>query len=297
MFGIVGVIAGNIFIFALLAAAAVIAIELIWYRLPGKEKNKSTKRIALITGASSGLGAEYARLVATKAKETDEIWLVARRLDRLQHLADSFSVKVRCLALDLTSKEDLEKLAERLMEQNIRIGLLINCAGFGKIGDYATVSTMNKKAMISLNCTAAVTLTDMCIPFMGKGDRIINVCSTAAFQPFQKLGIYAASKAFLLRYTRTLRLELLPKRIMVSAVCPYWINDTEFISVADTGDKAIKSFPFASKVSTVSRVSYTCAMWGLPVITPGIICTIHRFFSKLLPDTALQYIWEGIRRI
>ena len=297
MFGIVGEIAGNIFIFALLAGVAAILAELLWYRLPGKEKNRGQKRIAIITGASSGLGREYARLISEKGKGIDEIWLVARRSERLKEVADSVSRKTRCLSADLTDESGLEKLYESLNQQNIRVGILINCAGFGKIGDYKAVSLNDKKGMIDLNCTAAVAVTDMCIPFMGKGDRIINVCSTAGFQPFQKLGIYAASKAFLLRYTRALRMELLPRRIMVTAVCPYWIGDTEFIPVAKTADNGIKRFPFASKASRVAGVSLAWSLPGLPVITPGIVCTIHRFFSKMFPDTVLQYIWEGIRRI
>lgn len=297
MFGIVGEIAGNIFIFALLAGAAAIGIELLWYRLPAKRKASGERHIAVITGASSGLGKMYAGLVAGKYKDIDEIWLVARRLDRLQEVANNLSCKTRCLAVDLTKDEGLEKLRNALEQQNVRVGVLINCAGFGKIGDNEKISVNDQKGMIDLNCTAAVLVTDMCVPFMGKGDRILNVCSTAAFQPFQKLGIYAASKAFLLRYTRALRMELLSRRIMVSAVCPYWIDDTEFIPVANTGERAVKRFVFASKVERVGRVSFFWAMSGLPVITPGVICTIHRFFSKMFPDTVLQYVWEGIRRV
>ena len=297
MFGIVGEIAGNVFIFVLLAGAAVTGIELLWYRLPGKKKHTGGKRIAIITGASSGLGKEYARLTAEKEKDIDEIWLVARRLDRLQALAGTLPCKTRCLSLDLTDDAGIEKLGESLAQQDINVSLLINCAGFGKIGGQGAVTAEEQKGMTELNCIAAVAVTDMCIPYMGKGDRIINVCSTAAFQPLQKLSIYAASKAFLLRYTRALRTELLSKKIMVTAVCPYWIGDTEFIPVAKTEDKGIRHFFFASKAGRVGNISLKGAMIGFPVITPGVICTIHRFFSKFFPDTALQYIWEGIRRI
>ena len=297
MFGIVGVIVGNVFIFVLLLGVAIAALEMLWYRLPKKEMNRGEKRIALITGASSGLGREYARLVDQKAKNIDEIWLVARRLDRLQETEEMLSHSSRCIVADLTKAEDLASIKERLSQQNIRIGILINCAGFGKIGDNNTISARDQADMISLNCTAAVELTDLCLPLMKKGDRIINVCSTAAFQPFQKLNIYAASKSFLLKYSRALRMELLPRRISVTAVCPYWIKDTEFIPVAKTKDKGIRHFLFASDVKTVGKVSFTGAGIGLPVATPGIVCTIHRFFSKLFPDTVLLYIWDGIRRI
>lgn len=266
-------------------------------QVAGKRKNTGKKRIVIITGASSGLGKEYVKLTADKANEIDEIWLVARRLDRLQELAEKFPCKTRCLSLDLTEDAGIEKLRESLEQQDIRVSILINCAGFGKIGGQGSVTADEQKGMTELNCIAAVAVTDMCVPFMGKGDRIINVCSTAAFQPLQKLSIYAASKAFLLKYTRALRIELLPRKIMVTAVCPYWIGDTEFIPVAKTPDKGIKHFFFASNAKRVGNISYKGAMIGFPVITPGVISTIHRFFSKLFSDTALQYIWEGIRRI
>ena len=96
---------------------------------------------------------------------------------------------------------------------------------------------------------------------------------------------------------RSLRIELLPRKIVVTAVCPYWIKDTEFIDVATTGDKGLRHYPFASDVTTVGRISCFWITAGMPVVTTCIISTIHRFFSKLLPDTVLQYIWGGIRRL
>ncbi len=297
--GAIAGIVGWIFIIALLAGVGIIALELLWYRLPAKAGSERgySRRIALVTGASSGLGRMYACLAAERFKDIDEIWLVARREDKLKETAELISGTTRTLVCDLSAPSDLGKLKSVLKEENVRVGILFNCAGLGKIGDHDSLSIEQQTGMIDLNCTAAVKVADMCIPHMEKGDHIINVCSTAAFQPLQKLGIYAASKSFLLKYTRSLRIELLPRKIMVTAVCPYWIKDTEFIKVATTRDKGVKHFLLASDVYTVGRVSYRGAMIGLPVVTPGIICTIHRFFSKLLPDTVLQYIWGGVRRI
>ena len=318
--GVLAGIAGWIFIISLLAGAGIIGLELLWYRLPGGDKKKRyAKRIALVTGASSGLGRMYACLVAERFKDIDEIWLVARRKDKLKETAELIDMKTRYIICDLSKADETDLLRAVLEEENVRVGVLFNCAGFGKIGDHESLSIEQQTGMTEVNCIAAVKVTDMCIPRMEKGDHIVNVCSVAAFQPLQKLGIYAATKSFLLKYTRSLRIELMPRKIQVTAVCPYWIRDTEFIDVAaddkkenahtksdmtkisitneKTRDKGIKHFVLASDVSTVGRVSYFWAMVGMPVVTPGIISTIHRFFSKLLPDTVLQYVWGVIRRL
>lgn len=300
MFGMIAGIIGWICIIGLLAGAGIVGAELIWYRLPIRRRTAGVneeKNIAVVTGASSGLGRIYACLIYDKLKDIDEIWLVARRRDKLFETAELVSGKTRCISADLTDPEDLNILNKLFNDEAVRIRLLINCAGMGKIGDHSTLDIRRQIDMIDINCTALVNMTDMCIPFMKQTDRIINVCSTSGFQPLHKLGIYSASKSFVLKYTRALRMELLSKKIIVTAVCPYWIKDTEFISVANEGDSCIKHFPFASEVYSVGKLSLGGALIGFPVVTPGIICTIHRFFSKLLSDTVLVYIWEGIRRI
>lgn len=301
MFAVVAGIAGRIFIIALLTGAAVVGLELLWYRIPKRKQDwintPVKKNIAVITGASSGLGRMYACLVYEKLKDLDEIWLVARREDKLVETAGLVSGTTRCICCDLTDEEDMSAFGKVLKDENVRIRILINCAGKGLIGDHGSLSDKEQTGMTELNCIAAVKTVDMCLSYMHSGDRIVNVCSTAGFQPLHKLGVYAATKSFLLKYTRSLRMELLPKKIMVTAVCPYWIKDTEFIPAAVTKDRGVKRFLFASDVYSVGKLSLTGAMIGFPVVTPGIICTIHRFFSKLLSDTVLVYLWEGIRRI
>ena len=305
-------ITGNIVIYTFLAGVLIVCAEMIWYRLPGGRKSgaertkegdtPARKRIALFTGASSGLGREFVLRADKKLKDTDEFWLVARRGEKLKELAGMLNHPALCLDLDLTKPGSVERIKELIEKEGAVVGELFNCAGYAVIGPSDKLPESRQTGMTDINCTAAFRLTYACIPFMGKGSRIVNVCSTAAFQPFQDLNIYAASKAFLLRYTVALRHELLPRKIMVTAVCPYWIKDTEFIEKAGgsengSGGKYIKSYPLASKASSVAAVSLAGIKAGLPVITPGIVCTLHRVFSGLLPDTVLRYIWEGLRRI
>ena len=156
--------------------------------------------------------------------------------------------------------------------------------------------------MIDLNCKAAVLCTSAVIPHMHAGDRIIEICSTAAFQPLQYLNVYAASKAFIYNYTRALRNELLPKGIAVTAVCPYWIKDTEFIEIAQNAGEngraaGVRSFPFSIKAEKVVKRAMWASKTGFAVCTPDIVSFFHRIFAKLLPRTVMLYIWEALRRL
>ncbi len=259
-------------------------------------------RIALITGASSGIGSVFARRIDQTEKNIDEIWLVARRRARLEKVAQQFSHPVRIIPMDLTESRNIDEL-EKLLTKEVRVGLFVNCAGYGKIGNYKEVSRYDSEHMIDLNCKTAVDTTRAVLPHMQKGDRIMELCSTASFQPVSELNVYAASKAFLYSYTRALRIELLPRGIIVTAVCPWWIGDTEFLAVAQNNDanpdssRSIRHFLFASKKENVVRRALRASRMGFAVSTPGIMCFIHRIASKLIPREILLYIWELMRRI
>lgn len=260
--------------------------------------------IAVVTGASSGLGREYVRQIAANPRDLQEIWIIARRRDRLEELRDQVSQRapglpVRVLDLDLTRSDHLDALEDQLDRQQAQVRLLVNAAGFGKAGNYAQVGRRDAAAMIDLNCRAAVEVTQICLPFMGPGSRILEICSTSAFQPFPYLNVYAATKAFLYRYSRGLRVELFPRHIRVTAVCPYWIRDTEFISIARTTDRtrAIRHFPLSSTSANVVRRSLLDSALGLPVSTPGPVCTLHRIVAKFIPSELMMGVWALLRRL
>ncbi len=260
-------------------------------------------RIALITGASSGLGREFARRIDLTEPNIDEIWLTARRRERLEELAAELKHPSRVLPFDLTDPASVDAIVEQMTDAQVQAGLLVNCAGYAKIGNYARVSRYDSAHMIDLNCRAAVDITVAVLPFMKAGDRIIEICSTAAFQPLQHMNIYAASKAFLYSYTRALRTELLPRRIIVTAVCPFWIKDTEFIGIArnseanQDGSVPIRHFFLAVKAESVARYGLRCSRHGRAVCTPGAFSWFHRIFTKVIPREAAIYIWELLRRI
>jgi short-subunit dehydrogenase len=254
--------------------------------------------IAIVTGASSGLGGEYVRQLDKKEKY-DEIWIIARRKDKLDELASQIGTKTRVLPYDLTDKQSLLKIAELLEADKPRIRLLINAAGFGKIGRYDDILLVDCENMIELNCRALVAMTQMSLKYMSRGDRIMEISSTSAFQPFQFLDVYAATKAFVFRYSRALRVELFGRGIKLTVVCPYWIKDTAFIPTAQkTADSAyIRHFPLASREKTVASVSLRDSKMGFAVSTPGIICTLHRIVAKFIPSELMMGLWALLRRI
>ena len=262
------------------------------------------KRIAVVTGASSGLGREYVRLLderlaAHPEEKLDEIWVIARRRDRLEALQRDVRIPLRVIPLDLTSPSFESEIRQLYESERPDIAFLINAAGFGKIGSYADISEQDAGRMVDLNCRAPVLMCQLSIPYMNEGARILNVCSTAAFSSFQYLGIYCASKSFLYRYSRALRVELLKRRISVTAVCPYWIKDTEFIPVAQKTDSHsyIRHFEPASRRTTVARWSMADTINRFAVSTPGPVCTLHRIFGKIIPNELMAGIWALIRRI
>ena len=254
--------------------------------------------IGVVTGASSGLGREFVKQIADKWK-CGEIWVIARRRERLEEMASSSAVKIRVLPYDITDPASIREIGSLLERERPAIKIFVQAAGSGKIGSSIDLTMEEENTMIDLNCRAAVDMTKLMIQYMRSGSRIIETCSTAAFQPIPYMSVYAASKAFIYRYTRALRVELMSRGIIVTAVCPYWVKDTEFIKKArETGNSSyIRSFPFATLQRSVVSKALRDSRMGFAVSTPGMVCFWDRLFGKLLPSDAMMGMWEIIRRI
>ena len=260
-------------------------------------------KIALVTGASSGLGREFVRQIAEQGK-VEEIWAIARRRDRLETLAAELRAKhgtlcrrdrlealqsisavpIRVLALDLTRPGDMEYLRNTLQDELPDIRILVNAAGMGRMGPTVDIPAKDNDAMIDLNCRAAVDVTDAAFPYLHPGSQVLEICSTAGFQPIPGLNVYAATKAFLLSYTQTLHYEFSPAGIHVTAVCPYWVKDTEFIGIAEKGGHGFRHYPLASRSQDVVRRALRDSALNLRVSTPGLVCTLHRAAAKVIPN-------------
>lgn len=256
-------------------------------------------KIAVVTGASSGLGREFVRQLARQEKQLEEIWVIARRQPQLEALRRESPVPLRVLAMDLAADGAAGRLEAALAAARPEVSVLVCAAGFGRMGDYRQVSRQDSAAIIRLNCTAAVEVTMACLPYMKAGSHILEICSTAAFQPFPYLNVYAASKAFLYRYSLALGRELRCRRITVTAVCPYWVKDTAFIPTAtpSAGTPAVRHFPLASRSRRVVARALLDSRRGRAVSTPGPVCTFHRAAAKALPAGVLMSAWEVLRKI
>lgn len=187
-------------------------------------------RIAVVTGASSGIGREFVYAI-DREDVFEEIWVIARREERLKELQACCRNRVRAIPLDLADFSSLEEYRKLLDEEKPHIHLLVNAAGFGVFGLFADADPEKLVKSAELN---AISLTAMChasLPYMEKGDSIINMGSNSSWQPVPYQAVYGASKSYVLSFSRAICRELKPRGIHVMCVCPGWIK-TEFQEVA-----------------------------------------------------------------
>lgn len=244
-------------------------------------------KIALVTGASSGMGRETVIQLADGLGRLDEIWAVARRRERLEELSERVPVRLRIFSLDITDRDDLKVLEDSLRELKPEVRILVNAAGFGKIGLAGSHSMAEETGMVALNCQALTAVTHMALPYMPKNSRIIQYASAAAFCPQPGFAIYAATKAFVLSYSRALGAELAPRKIMVTAVCPGPVK-TEFFDIAETEGKIpfYKHLAMARPERVVGRALKDSFM-GKPLSIYGPLMKAFYAVSRICPASLI----------
>lgn len=254
------------------------------------------KKIAIITGASTGLGREFVRILKEK-KDIDEVWAIARHRDKLDKLRRQMEAKVIPISLDLSRSALIEEFGHRLAQSSVEIRYLVNNAGYAKFCSYGDLSVADSLNMIDLNIGGVVAMGLTCIPYMPAGSHIINIASQAAFQPLPYQNLYSSTKAFVRNYTRALHVELKDRGISATAVCPGWLK-TDLYDRANIGAaKATSNFFGMTAPDKIARKAVADADKGKDLSIYGLYVNFCHIGAKLLPQRAVMKIWLRQQRI
>ena len=258
--------------------------------------------IAVVTGASSGIGQEFARQLGARGYD---LVLVARRIDRLEELATRLRPvhNVECVAFeaDLARPEECDRLCDALDADHARIEMLVNNAGFGTHGFFHETDLKRELELISVNCAAPVHLTKRMLPWMLERRRgfVMNVASLSAFTPGPVMAMYFASKAFLLSFSEALWEECRDTGVTVTALCPGPVR-TEFQGTAGLSKNARSSGTAPIPVERVVDDALTGLFAGKRVVIPGYQARIAAMLSRVVPKSralkSVRKIQEERRR-
>ena len=245
-------------------------------------------RIAVITGASSGMGREFVRQLDA-GELYDEIWVIARRRERLEALAAEVRAPLRILPLDLTKPESIDVYRETLETYRPSVAALVNASGFGRFGAFADYPLKDYYDMIDLNVKALVAVTHVTLPYLALGAAVYQIDSLSAFLPLPYINIYAATKAFVLSFSRALNEELKPRQIRVMAVCPGWVR-TEFFEHA-VHDDTVKYYNKFFSPDEVVRTAIKDMKRGRDVSVCGFSVKMQVLGMKFLPTGTVMRVW------
>ena len=248
-------------------------------------------RIAVVTGASSGMGREFV-LQLPGYVEVDEIWVIARRLEALEALREVSKVKIRPVALDLCAPSSFESYAALLEAEKPDVKLLVNAAGFGKFGSFKRMKPEEECAMIDLNCKALLMMTRMTLPYMSRGSHVLQLDSLSAFQPVPYITTYAATKSFVLSYTRGMIRELKDDGIRMMAMNPFWVKTEFFNHAFQTNQSEVQHFNHlyeardvvATGLKDLYKSKKEYSVHGFPVKAQVALV-------KLLPHRLVMRVW------
>lgn len=249
--------------------------------------------VAIITGASSGIGREFAKQLKEKRGIT-EFWFIARRRENMEALRDELGVNAKIISADLTSKEGVDAVRYALEEEKPSVKYLVNAAGFGNFGAFDELPEADISGMIDLNVKASVLITHMVVPYMERGGRIVELGSGSCFTPLPYFNVYSSSKVFILHYTKSLNYELKKFGVRATCLCPGWV-ETEFLGKAQangkTHPKSMKPLLACEKV--VAKCIRSMKRGRTMCVTNWYTKLQHLLF-KLLPDPILTRLWLGM---
>lgn len=258
-------------------------------------------KTALITGASGGIGLELAKLFG---RDGYNLILVARSAEKLKQvsaeLQGQFGTKVNTIALDLAAASAAQVLCDRLQSDGFTIDVLVNNAGFGAHGEFATMTEAEILGQIQLNITALTHLTRLLLPGMlaRRSGKIMNVASTAAFQPGPLMAVYYASKAYVLSFSEALANEVAGSGVVVNCFCP-GATDTGFQKRAGMENSRLFKKIGAMKAEPVARDGYRGLMAGKTLVTSGLqnwlTAESVRFAPRRLTTAVSRWVAEKVK--
>jgi len=255
--------------------------------------DKKTKKIAIVTGASSGIGKAFCFEI--DKLNLDEIWGIALKTESVEQMQKSLKTTFRFFDLDLTKEKSFSFVEEELKKEAVCVEWLVNASGYGKFGRYDDASISAQTGMVDLNCKALTHLTLLCIPFMQKGGRIVQIGSVASFQPVPYIAVYGATKAYVLSYSRALNRELKSKGISVTCVCPFWTKTAFFdrATQVKTKEAVIKKYVAMYDTNKVVKRGMKGALKRKDVVLYGFKAKAQVYLGKLLPHKWIMSIWQG----
>ena len=254
---------------------------------------------AIITGASGGIGREFAIQLCTDYG-VKSFWLIARNRSKLEALAaklEELGARAEVLSIDLGKYEGIASYKAALEEKKPTVSYLVNAAGYGKFGRFDELSEEDIAGMIDLNSRALVLITHATVPYMERGGRIVELGSGSCFTPLPNFNVYAASKSFVLHYTKALNYELKEYGIRATCFCPGWVR-TEFFDVAESGGVSRPKKECIKPLNDPIKVTRGC----LKAVKKGKAMYVTNWFTKmqhllfkLLPDPILTRLWLGMQ--
>ena len=247
--------------------------------------------IAVVTGASSGMGREFVRQLSHYITP-DEIWVIARREEALLQLQQEVSVPLRILALDLCKEESFQAYAGLLEQEKPNIQLLVNAAGFGKFGNFRDVPLEDDLRMIDLNCKALVAMTRFSLPYMTRGSHILQLDSLSAFQPVPYIATYGATKSFVFSYCRATNAELQGTGIRMMAMNPGWVKTEFFRHALRTNSGQVQYYDRLYEAADVVRTGLKdLYKTRKEYSVHGFPTRMQVRLVKLLPHNIVMKVW------